>query len=100
MLTRKEKMLVADVLNGADALMANVPSYLRDMTDGRRLEHEVCDGIEFRDLAKKWGVDGTTLLKKVAAMSPVDRMCLVRAIASAWERNDGNFERDLVALEI
>ena len=126
MLTRNEKMLIADVLNGCGTLIAADPTYLNQMAgdegamrDARivgfdasarigltglvccGLEHEVYDGIKLSGLAEKWwDVDGDDLLNKIRDMTPADRERLVRCVAEVWERNDENFERDLVALAV
>lgn len=125
MLTRNEKMLIADALNGCGTLMQADPAYLSMMagdsgaladaqiqgTDawgriemtGRvcsGLEHEVYDAIRLNDAASKWDVDGRALVNKIAALTTEQREQLVRRIAECWERNDANFERDLEALEV
>lgn len=126
MLTRSEKMLIADTLNGCNVLIDCDPNYLSLMVgedgglrdaavigrgpDGRvlltgsmvcsGLEHEVYDAIRLNGLDEKWSVDGEALLLKIRAMTPADRETLLRAVAGVWQRNDERFEADLEALTV
>lgn len=124
-LTRNEKMLIADVLNGCMTLIDADPSYLRMMcgensavadaqlygpdAKGRievtgivccGLEHEVYDSMRLDRTDEKWDVDGALLLNKIASMPPSTREQIVKRCAEVWQRNDENFERDLEALEV
>jgi hypothetical protein len=126
MLTRNEKMLIADTLNGCNILVQCDPSYLRLMvgdsgaiknaavigTDKEGLvvltgstvcsglEHEVYDAIRLNGLDQKWEVNGSDLIHKIREMTPELREKLIRCVAEVWERNDENFERDLEACEV
>ena len=125
MLTTNEKLLIADALNGCCLALEHDPDYLRHMVgdtsalrDARfdgldaqqriqltgvvccGLEHELYDAIELDDLATKWNVDGPALLAKVAAMTPQERTRLLQNVAAVWQRNDGNFTRDLQLLDV
>ena len=125
MLTKNEKMLIADALNGcgmslehdptwlglmcgnegalADAVVEGQDAYDRITLTGRvmsGLEHEVYDSIRLNESDKKWEVDGRALVNKIAAMTPADREKLIRCVAEIWSRNDENFAADLVACEV
>ncbi len=125
MLTTNEKLLIADALNGCHLALEHDPDYLRLMVGDegalrdvrfeglgaqRRikltgfvccgLEHDVYDALELDDLAAKWRVNGPALLDKIAAMSPQERTRLLQNVAAVWQRNDGNFTRDLELLDV
>lgn len=125
MLTKNEKMLIADALNGCGTLIAADPEYLNLMAGSEGaladaeivgqdawgrieltgrvcsgLEHEVYDAIRLDQLDEKWSIDGPELVNKIAAMSVEDRNRLVQAVAAIWDRNDANFERDLETLQV
>lgn len=125
MLTRNEKMLIADALNGT-YLEDNPPQYMAVMCgkDGpvadaaiigidsegavtltgsivcSGLELEIYDAIRLNGLDDKWEVNGADLLHKIRAMSRANKEKLIRLVAELWRRNDENFRRDLVALEV
>ena len=125
MLTRNEKMLIADTLNGIGMLLEADPNYLALMAgdegamrdsrivgvDSRQriemtgifccgLEHEVYDAIHLNGSAMKWSVNGDELLNKIRDMTPADRTRLIQLVAAVWSRNDERFEADLELLEV
>ena len=127
MLTKNEKMLIADTLNGCNILLDCDPHWLASMrgSDGALADaavigrdaqgrvlltgSRICSGLELEiydairlnaHLDEKWQVDGAPLLEKIRALTPDQREQLVRAIAGVWQRNDANFERDLEAVAL
>jgi hypothetical protein len=102
LLTRDEKLLIADALSGIQfgqsddkefvRLFCADPDTLTDRTffcENTQQEEELCElpcsGLEFQidnemchnRLDAKWHVDGPQLLKKIAALSPANRERLV-----------------------
>lgn len=125
MLTRNEKMLIADALNGcgmslehdptwlglmsgddgalADAQITGQDAYDRITLTGRvcsGLEHEIYDAIRLSQLDEKWQVNGRELVNKIAALTTADRERLIRTVADVWNRNDDRFEADLEACPV
>ena len=125
MLTRKEKMLIADTLNGCGMSLDHDPTWLglmigdagaladaeivgQDAWDritltGRvcsGLEHEVYDAIRLNKADEKWEVDGRELVNKIAALTPAEREQIIRTVAAVWSRNDERFEADLEELTV
>jgi hypothetical protein len=114
MLTHNEKMLIADALNGCpltlDAMCGSDEraDYAPDAMDRIEveglvtsgLEHEIYDAIRLNGLDKKWHVNAREMLNKIARMTRAQRESLVRRVAEVWERNDSNFEKDLLSLEV
>lgn len=126
MLTKNEKMLIADTLNGCNILIDCDPTYLRLMAgDGGAikdaavigrdeagrvlltgsticsgLEHEIYDAIRLNHVDQKWEVDGANLIHNIREMTVAQREQLIRAVGEVWRRNDENFERDLDALTL
>jgi len=121
MLTRNEKMLIADALNGtmigddlgmmcgedgalADAAVIGTDAQGRVLLTGSMvcsgLELELYDSMRLNEIDVKWEVDGAALLGKVRAMPRADKEKLLRRVQEVWLRLDENFECDLVALEV
>ena len=124
MLTKSEKMLIADTLNGCGLLIDSDPTWLSLMTGSEGaladaeigqdvldritltgrvcsgLEHEVYDAIRLNQADEKWSVNGRELLNKIAALTPADRETLIRTVAEVWARCDEHFERDLEACAV
>ncbi len=126
MLTKNEKMLIADALNGCNISIQCDPHYLHLMVgdsgaikdaavigkddQGRvlltgsticsGLEHELYDAIRLNHLDAKWEVDGFNLIHEIREMTPEQREKLIRTVGDVWARNDQNFERDLEALTL
>ena len=125
MLTKNEKMLIADTLNGCGMSLEHDPTWLGLMTGdagaladaeitgqdawdritltGRvcsGLEYEVYDSIRVNQTDKKWDVDGRALVNKIAALTPAQRETLIRTVAAVWNRNDDRFEADLEELAV
>lgn len=104
MLTRNEKMLCADALNGVYlveeyyARMIGTDPQPAGTVSG--LYAEIYDAIRFNALDKKWDVDRAQLLAKLHAMPIEDRKTLLNAIADAWRTNDDTFERRLEEIEV
>lgn len=125
MLTKNEKLLIADTLNGCGMLLEADPTWLGLMVgdDGALadaqilcpdawdritmtgrvcsgLEHEVYDAIRLNQLDQKWEIDGRALVNKIAALTPAEREQIIRTVAAVWSRNDERFEADLEALAV
>ncbi len=125
MLTKNEKMLLADALNGCyynaddgtmemmagqdgavkDAAVIGVDTAGRVLLTGSStvcsgLELEVYDSIRLNELDEKWEIDGVQLLTKIRAMSKERRIALLLKVKEVWARNDERFEADLEALEV
>ena len=105
LLTRNEKLLIADAISGIQFGCGDDSEFLRlfcadpDTLTERHfycrdtqceeelsdlpysaLEFHIDDAISHDRLDAKWHVDGPRLLKKIAAMSPADREWLVRGL--------------------
>lgn len=108
MLTRNEKMLCADALNGTVILSDHDHDYMRMLIGVHPqpegtcsgLYAEIADAIHLNHLDEKWQVDRKQLLGKLREMPVDDREQLLRTIHDVWQRCDGNFERDLEALSV
>jgi hypothetical protein len=112
MLTKNEKLLIADALNGCGTLIEHDPNYVRLMAGdsgaikdaaviGRDdedrvlltgstvcsgLEHEIYDHIRLNAADKKWDVDGCNLIHELREMTVAQREKLIRFICELWSR--------------
>lgn len=77
LLNDKEMGLILDSLNGI-GFFDSVAIYHVDM--------EVIDAIEMDHLDQKWEVDGKALIDKLNALTDAQKIALVDAVATWWNR--------------
>lgn len=125
MLTKNEKMLIADALNGSIQWLDHDPQWISQMTgdDGALadaqivgqdaydritltgrvcsgLEHEIYDAIRLNRLDEKWETDGRALVNKIAAMTSAQREQLIRSVHAAWNGPDDQFTTAIEAIAL
>jgi len=120
-LTKEEKLLVFDLLNGCCLRTKDGPHphYMREMAGDKYdltpgdisrnnegvivhkesllsgLEYEILDGCNLEKVDSKWDADGVQLLHKIRAMLPERRQRLIEGIVALWENENRNLFQDI-----
>jgi hypothetical protein len=106
MLTKNEKMALADAFNGISMAIYSNPRYMECLTNGlgsvdvcSGMEHQMWDFLDPNEGgAEKWEISRDAMIKKIRRLTPKERAEIITRIGEVWERNDDNFVPDLESL--
>ena len=107
-LSRNEKALILDALNGTIFDERTQDLNLVDAFTGRRIRpglggqiaHSVLDAIEGDGLDEKWSVDGAGLVAKLEVLTKEEGLALARAVYVWWDRVGNGEQLDFDELRV